>query len=41
LGVPRTLIAVLESGQQPDGSVIVPGALRPWMGGVEILEAGS
>lgn len=39
LGLPRTLIAVLETYQQPDGSVVVPAALKPWMGGIDrILE---
>jgi seryl-tRNA synthetase len=37
LGMPRTLIAVLENYQQEDGSVIVPGVLRPWMGGIEVI----
>jgi seryl-tRNA synthetase len=37
LGMPRTLIAVLENYQQPDGSIIVPEVLRPWMGGVEAI----
>ena len=32
LGVPRTLIAVLENGQQRDGSVVVPEVLRPYTG---------
>ncbi len=31
----RTLVAILENYQQADGSVIVPEALRPYMGGVE------
>jgi seryl-tRNA synthetase len=35
LALPRTLIAVLENYQQEDGSVMVPEALRPWMGGAE------
>jgi seryl-tRNA synthetase len=35
LGLPRTLIAVLEQYQQEDGSVTVPEVLRPWMGGVD------
>ncbi len=35
LAVGRTLIAVLENHQQADGSVVVPEALRPYMGGVE------
>ncbi|SNR67520.1 seryl-tRNA synthetase [Humidesulfovibrio mexicanus] len=35
LAVGRTLVAVLENGQQADGSVLLPEALRPYMGGVE------
>ena len=35
LGLPRTLIAVLENYQQADGSVAVPTALKPYMGGLE------
>lgn len=37
LGLPRTLIAVLETYQQADGSVVVPEVLRPWMGGVDVI----
>ena len=37
LGMPRTLIAVLENYQQADGSIKVPEALLPWMGGVEFI----
>ena len=37
LGLPRTLIAVLENNQQADGSILVPEVLRPWMGGVEVI----
>ena len=37
LGLPRTLIAVMENYQQADGSILVPEALRPWMGGVEVI----
>jgi seryl-tRNA synthetase len=37
LAVGRTLVAVLENYQQVDGSVLVPTALRPYMGGVERL----
>ena len=33
LAVGRCLIAVLENGQQADGSVALPEALRPWLGG--------
>ena len=32
LGVPRVLIAILESYQQPDGSVVIPEVLRPYTG---------
>ena len=35
LAVGRTLVAVLENYQQKDGSVIIPEALRPYMGGLE------
>ncbi len=37
LGMPRTLIAVLENNQQADGTVIVPEVLWPWMGGIEVI----
>ena len=40
LAVGRTLVAVLENYQQADGSVRVPEALKPYMGGVEVLAAG-
>jgi seryl-tRNA synthetase len=35
LAVGRTLVAVLENYQQKDGSVVIPEALRPYMGGLE------
>jgi seryl-tRNA synthetase len=38
LAVGRTLVAVLENGQQADGSVIIPAVLHPYMGGVTKLE---
>ncbi|WKZ35815.1 MAG: serine--tRNA ligase [Anaerolineales bacterium] len=38
LGLPRTLIAVMENYQQADGSIIVPEILRPWMGGIEVIK---
>lgn len=41
LAVGRTLVAVLENYQQSDGSVIVPEALKPYMGGIEKLEPSS
>jgi seryl-tRNA synthetase len=37
LGLPRTLIAVLENNQQADGKIKVPEVLLPWMGGVEVI----
>lgn len=40
LAVGRTLVAVLENYQQEDGSVRVPEALKPWMGGIDKLTAG-
>jgi seryl-tRNA synthetase len=40
LAVGRTLVAVLENYQRADGSVEVPEALRPYMGGVEVISAG-
>jgi seryl-tRNA synthetase len=40
LAIGRTLVAILENYQQPDGSVIVPEALRPYMGGLERIVAG-
>jgi seryl-tRNA synthetase len=38
LGMPRTLIAVMENYQQADGSVVVPDVLRPWMGGIDVIQ---
>ena len=38
LAVGRTLVAILENYQHADGSVTVPTALRPYMGGCEMLE---
>jgi seryl-tRNA synthetase len=37
LGLPRTVIAVLENYQQADGSVLVPDVLHDWMGGIEVI----
>ena len=41
VAVGRALVAVLETYQQPDGSVAVPEVLRPYMGGRERIEAES
>jgi len=38
LAVGRTLIAVMENYQQADGSILIPAALRPYMGGLERIE---
>jgi seryl-tRNA synthetase len=37
LGLPRTLIAILENYQQADGSVVIPEVLRPYMGGIDVI----
>lgn len=37
LAVGRTLAAILENGQNHDGTVTVPAALRPYMGGLEVI----
>jgi len=37
LGLPRTLIAVMENYQRQDGSIEVPEALWPWMGGLRVI----
>jgi seryl-tRNA synthetase len=39
LPIGRTLIAILENYQNPDGSVTVPEVLRGYMGGLERIEA--
>jgi seryl-tRNA synthetase len=41
LAVGRTVVAVLENYQQADGSVVVPEALRPYMGGLERITSVS
>jgi seryl-tRNA synthetase len=40
LAVGRTLVAILENYQQADGSVSIPKALLPYMGGIDKLEPG-
>ena len=40
LAVGRTLVAVLENYQQADGSIRIPEALRPYMGGATVLGQG-
>jgi seryl-tRNA synthetase len=37
LAIGRTWAALLENYQQEDGSLIIPGALRPYMGGIEVI----
>jgi len=37
LGMPRTMIAVMENYQQADGSIVVPEVLKPLMGGLEVI----
>ena len=38
LALPRTVIAILENYQQPDGSVMIPEALRSYLGGLSVLK---
>lgn len=38
LATTRWIVAILETHQQRDGSVIVPEALRPYLGGLEVME---
>jgi len=38
LAVGRTLVAILENYQQPDGSVVIPEALRPYLNGVSVIK---
>jgi seryl-tRNA synthetase len=40
LALPRVMIAVMENYQQADGSIVVPDVLRPWMGGIEVIDNG-
>ena len=36
--VPRMVVAILENFQTPDGRVIVPEVLRPYLGGLSVIE---
>jgi seryl-tRNA synthetase len=35
--MPRVIVAILENHQRPDGSVVVPSALRPYLG-TDVIE---
>jgi seryl-tRNA synthetase len=39
LATTRWLVAILENHQREDGSVSVPAALRPYLGGTEVISA--
>ena len=39
VATPRGLIAVVENNYQSDGSILVPKALQPYMGGIEVIKA--
>jgi len=41
LAVGRTLVAVMENFQNPDGSISVPEVLRPYLGGIERISGKS
>jgi len=38
LGIPRTMIAIMENYQNADGSITVPEVLRPYMGGLDVIK---
>ncbi len=40
VALPRTFATILENHQQADGSVVIPKALRPYLGGLEVLKPG-
>ena len=40
LAVGRTMVAILENYQQEDGSIVIPDALRPYMGGIDVILPG-
>ncbi|MCI3950090.1 MAG: seryl-tRNA synthetase, partial [Acidimicrobiales bacterium] len=41
VAVGRTIVALLENHQQPDGSVRVPAALQAYLNGVELIQPGK
>ena len=41
LAVGRTLVAIMENCQNADGSITVPVVLRPYLGGLEKIQAGG
>ena len=41
VALPRTFATLLENHQQADGSVVIPKALRPYLGGLEVLKPGE
>ena len=41
VALPRTFATILENHQQADGSVVIPKALRSYLGGIEVLKPGA
>jgi len=41
VALPRLMVAILENGQQADGSIIIPEAIRPYLGGKERITANA
>jgi len=41
VALPRTYATLLENHQQADGTVVLPKALRPYLGGLEVLKPGA
>lgn len=40
VALPRLVVAIMETYQQADGSIVVPEVIRPYMGGIEVIKAG-
>jgi len=38
IATPRVLIPIIENGQRADGSIVIPEALVPYMGGKSVIE---
>jgi seryl-tRNA synthetase len=41
LALPRVMIAIIENNQRADGSIVIPEALHPWMGGVKVIQRSN
>jgi seryl-tRNA synthetase len=41
LALPRVMIALMENNQRRDGSIVIPAAIRPYLGGVEVIRSAE